>query len=127
MGGGNLSAILATGSLMFLSFTIGWSIPGTIFLIAFLMVGFNSLFPFIAGFIWLAIACYSHPPIDRAEFGVILFFIVLLLLMEYTARMMIAEEKKTTHLTKGNNTLASNSTHSIRISRIHGVSDPKQP
>lgn len=101
MGGGNLSAILATGSLMFLFYTIGWSIPGTIFLITFIMVGFNSLFPFIAGFIWLAIACYSHPPIDRAEFGVIIFFIVLLLLMEYTARMMISEEKRANSSDKG--------------------------
>ena len=94
MGGGNLSAILLTSSLMFLSYTIGWSIPGTIFLIAFLIVGYDSLFPFIAGFIGLGIACYSHPPVDRTEFGVIIFFIVLLLLLEYTARMIIAEEKK---------------------------------
>ena len=92
MGGGNLKAILASGSLMFLFYTIGWSIMGTICLIAFLIVGFNSLFPCIALFLWFLILCFLHFN-DGILIGVLIFWIVLLILFECAARVMIAEEK----------------------------------
>ncbi len=92
MGGGNLKAILATGSLMFLFYTIGWSIMGTICLIAFLVVGFNSLFPSIAFFLWFLIQCLHHLN-DGILIGVLIFWIVLLILFECAARITIAEDK----------------------------------
>ncbi len=64
LGGGNLPAILVTGTLMFLFYGVGWSISGTIFLFAFLIVGYDSFFR-----------------------------IVILLSWEAYARVMVAEEK----------------------------------
>ena len=58
LGGGNGWAIMATGIPMFLFYLCGWSVVGTIFLILFLIAGFNSLFPH-----------QSHRILPRAQKG----------------------------------------------------------
>ena len=92
LGGGNLPAILVTGTLMFLFYGVGWSIPGTIFLFAFLIAGCNSLFPIIAAFIGFGWFMLAHA-YESTVFYVLVFWIIILLLFEFAARMMIAEEK----------------------------------
>ncbi len=92
MGGGNLPAILVTGTLMFLFYGIGWSIPGTIFLFAFLIVGYDSLFPIIALSLWALFYCFHHFN-DGAVIFALVFWIVILLSWEACARVLIAEEK----------------------------------
>ena len=85
LGGGNIWAILISGVLMFLFYLCGWSVVGTIFLILFLIAGFNSLFPLIAAFLALARLCVVHS-VDGAVLGALIFWIVILLLFELAAR-----------------------------------------
>ena len=91
LGGGNIGAILVSGSLMFLFFEVGWSIMGTIFLVLFLIAGWKSLFPIIAAFIGLAQVVYVHG-YDSAVFYALIFWIIILLLVEFTARQLIKED-----------------------------------
>ena len=92
LGGGNLPAILVTGTLMFLFYGVGWSIPGTIFLFAFLIVGYDSLFPIIALSLWALFYCFHHFNDGTVIFALV-FWIVILLSWEAYARVMVAEEK----------------------------------
>ena len=85
LGGGNGWAILITGGLMFLFYEVGWSVMGTIFLVLFLIAGFNSLFPIIAIFIGLAHVVCVHA-YESTVFIVLVFWIVLMLLIELVAR-----------------------------------------
>lgn len=91
LGGGNIGAILVSGSLMFLFYEVGWSIMGTIFLVLFLIAGWKSLFPIIAAFIGFGrfMCMYAY---ESTVFYVLIFWIILLLLVEITARYLIKEE-----------------------------------
>ena len=93
LGGGNIGAILVSGSLMFLFYEVGWSIMGTIFLVLFLIAGWKSLFPIIAAFIGFGrfMCMYAY---ESTVFYVLIFWIILLLLVEITARYLIKEETR---------------------------------
>ena len=91
LGGGNIWGILISGVLMFVFYLCGWSVMGTIFLILFLIVGFNSLFPLIAAFLALARLCVVHS-VDGAVLGALIFWIIILLLFELAARCLKKEE-----------------------------------
>jgi hypothetical protein len=96
LGGGNIGAILVSGSLMFLFYEVGWSIMGTIFLVLFLIAGWKSLFPIIAAFIGFGrfMCAYAY---ESSVFYVLIFWIILLLLVEFTARFgRFDEENKKT-------------------------------
>lgn len=72
LGGGNIGAILVSGSLMFLFYEVGWSIMGTIFLVLFLIAGWKSLFPSSPLLLGLGGLCvHMHM---KAQFSMCSFF-----------------------------------------------------
>ena len=93
LGGGNIGAILVSGSLMFLFYEVGWSIMGTIFLVLFLIAGWKSLFPIIAAFIGFGRLCVGLS-VEGVVLGVLIFWIIILLLFEFAARVLIKEESE---------------------------------
>ena len=91
LGGGNIWAILTSGTLMFLFYEVGWSILGTVFLFLFLVSGSKSLFPIIAAFVGFGrfMCVYAY---ESTVFYVLVFWIIILLLVELTARCLMKEE-----------------------------------
>ena len=93
LGGGNVWAILISGSLMFLFYALGWGYIGTFALFIFLIVGINSLFPIIAAFLGLLLLCLYHFP-EPAAIIPIIVFIVVMTTMEIAARTGCFDEEE---------------------------------
>ncbi len=93
LGGGNIWAILTSGTLMFLFYGLGWRYMGTFFLVIFLIAGWKSLFPIIAAFIGFGRLCVGLS-VDGVVLGVLIFWIIILLLFEFAARVLIKEESE---------------------------------
>ena len=93
LGGGNIGAILTSGTLMFLFYTLGWGYMGTFTLFVFIIVGIKSLFPAIAVFLGLLILCIYHFPEPIAIISII-FWIVAMTIMEIAARTGCFDEEE---------------------------------
>ena len=85
LGGGNVWAILISGILMFLFYTLGWGYMGTFALFVFVFIGIKSLFPIIAAFWGLLILCVYHFPEPVAIIAIV-FWIVVMTTIEIVAR-----------------------------------------
>ena len=85
LGGGNVWAILISGILMFLFYTLGWGYMGTFALFVFVLIGIKSLFPIIAAFWGLLILCVYHFPEPVAIIAIV-FWIVVMTTIEIVAR-----------------------------------------
>jgi len=93
LGGGNIWAILTSGILMFLFYTLGWGYMGTFALVVFIFVGINSLFPIIAAFWGLLILCIYHFQEPVAIIAIIIW-ILAMTIMELIARSGFLDEGK---------------------------------
>ena len=93
LGGGNVWAILISGILMFLFYTLGWGYMGTFALFVFIIVGIKSLFPIIAAFWRLLILCIYHFPEPVAIIAII-FWIVVMTTIEIAARTGCFDESE---------------------------------
>ena len=93
LGGGNVWAILISGILMFLFYTLGWGYMGTFALFVFLIVGIKSLFPIIAAFWGILILCIYHFPEPVAIIAII-FWIVVMTTIEIAARTGCFDESE---------------------------------